>query len=71
MKWHKHHGGPNPYAGLDEQGDPLPQPMVQAGFRNRTKSRDALPADKWRWKWGSPFPRDYDFDITHFMVASS
>ena len=30
--WHKHHGGPNPYAGIDEQGQPLPQPMVRVGF---------------------------------------
>lgn len=58
MKWVRHTGGANPYHNE--------QPLVAVGFRNRTTSKDSLPANKWRWKWGPPFPVYYDFDIVAY-----
>lgn len=37
--------------------------MLQVRFRNGIESRDILPAEKWRGKWGHPFPDNADFDI--------
>lgn len=63
MTWQRHHGGDNPYAGLDDLGNPLPQPVVEVVFRNRSVCKQPMAADKWRWRWSVPFPRDWDFDI--------
>jgi len=71
VSWHKHHGGPNPYAGIDAQGEPLPQPIVRVGFRCRKVSKDALTADKWRWKHGHPFPPDYAYDIVAYREEAA
>lgn len=36
---------------------------LRVKFRNGAISEDALPARKWRGKWGHPFPHDWDYDI--------
>jgi len=45
--------------------------MVRVGFRCRKVSRDALAADKWRWKHGHPFPDNYDFDVVAYRVEAA
>lgn len=65
MKWPRHTGGPNPYHNREEQ------PTLRVGFRNRTLSKDALAADKFRWRWGAPFPVDYEYDIIAFRVEAA
>ena len=37
--------------------------IIRCKFRNGRISKEALPARKWRGKWGHPFPDDWDFDI--------
>ena len=39
---------------------------VRIRFRMGQEARDVLPANRWRWKWGSPFPADYAFDIVAY-----
>lgn len=36
---------------------------LRAKFRNGTESKQVLPAERWRGKWGKPFPDDWDYDI--------
>lgn len=36
---------------------------IRVLFRNGRVSKDALPASKWRGRWGTPFPQAWDFDI--------
>ncbi|MBB3927847.1 hypothetical protein GGR43_004043 [Sphingobium jiangsuense] len=37
--------------------------LLRVKFRNGRVSKDALPASKWRGKWGEPFPDGWDFDV--------
>lgn len=55
----------------DFRGDAL----LRVRFRNGRISKDALPAWKWRGKWGRQrkgraFPDNYEFDITAVCVVS-
>lgn len=37
--------------------------VIRVRFRNGRVSKAAMPARKWRGKWGAPFPDDWDFDV--------
>jgi len=65
VSWHKHHGGPNPYAGVSEQ------PTLRLGFRAKIISKHVYAADKVRWKWRHPFPADFDFDIVAYREEAA
>ena len=64
-RWRKHHGGPNPYHGASEQ------PLVRVGFRCRQISKHTYRADGLRWRWGHPFPDDFEYDIVAYRVEAA